>query len=424
MALRVFIVGLFLLALPRWSSGQLVEELVLPMTPLRIDEKPASFVKIGDRKESRESSLAHRRAMNESWEILVQRNSDAELDRMLTDRPAIGDQEIQSWYLYMAKRFGPQVATVMAATKSGRPAKIEPEWDRQGHPMLEIYAANGAIFLAPALFDWTLDQLDEKGSESVLENLPWIMLVLEDWSQQTDCFMRFSGAIENGLMAIAIEKDVPNLGPALLNLPSPYRSAGNLFSEYRDAFLYFGRSNADELAVIQDLRVTDEDVIDDCKRLVGFVYENYGIYQNHPAETLEAFFTLLEKQVESNRETLRKEDVPVDDYPDVSPLRLAVMASIVRTNDCVLRAANCIACQFIDRSNNGKKCVRELHRLGHRFRRRCVIFLGGLRDAATLHRGVLADSSGHPQCFPDLLCSKLPCRARRASRIAGCSECG
>ncbi len=249
---------------------------------------------------------------------------------MLTDRPEIGDQEIQSWYLYMAKRFGPQVATVLAATKSGRPAKIEPEWDRQGHPMLEIFAGNGAMFLAPALFDWTLDQLDEKGSESVLENLPWIMLVLEDWSQQTDCFMRFSGAIENGLMAIAIEKDVPNLGPALLNLPSPYRSAGNLFSEYRDAFLYFGRSNADELAVIQDLRVPDEDVIDDCKRLVGFVYENYGVYQNYPAETLEAFYALLEKQVESNRETLKKEDVPVDDFPDVSPLRLAVMASIVR----------------------------------------------------------------------------------------------
>ncbi len=50
MALRVFVVGLFLFALPRWSSGQLVEEVVLPLTPLRIDEKPASFVKIGDRK--------------------------------------------------------------------------------------------------------------------------------------------------------------------------------------------------------------------------------------------------------------------------------------------------------------------------------------------------------------------------------------
>ena len=327
---RIALRLLLLICSPSLLIGQNVETIVLPMTPCPMGEVPAEFLKIDERREGRECALSHRKAMNESWDILVLRNGDEELDRMLTDRPDIGETEISSWYSYMAKRFQPQVRMVIEASKRERPAKVEPEWDRQGQPILEVYAANGALFLAPALFDWILDRIDKSEGKSVVADLPWVMKVIEDWNSGTDSYRGFDSSIENGLMAIAIADKVPNLGVALRAQPNPYRNAGGLYSLYRNDFVFFGRANAEDLVSIQDLGIPDEEVIEKCKELSDLVFEHWGVYDHFPAESAEAFRQKLEMQCDINRETLEREGESLENYPDASPLRLAIMASIVR----------------------------------------------------------------------------------------------
>ncbi len=236
-----------------------VVELIL--SPCKLAAPPSQWIPIVRGLPDREVAIRNRDWLSKAWEIQKSRNIDPRFDAVLRQRPKGQDPSRVAWLNYMADRFRQPIEGVLDCTRQSEFYRLEPERANEQSEW-GIIPFNGALCLIEPMIGWVIQaaNLDE---ESVLENVPVVMLFVEDWVQSTDAIglVRLDALLET---VCGLDR-VPNLGPALLATQSPYAKRGAFFQDHRkeswDRFF-----SPTEMRRIMDLDVPDSEVIGSCER--------------------------------------------------------------------------------------------------------------------------------------------------------------